>query len=253
MDTRVYLTGRVSLEVNGDLVIDEHHFRGRQARLVFAYLVCERRRPVPREELAEVVWPGETPPAWETALSALVSKLRSLLACTGVCPAYGSISRGSANYELHLPADTWVDLEAASSAIDEAEGALRAGDPRRAWGPANIAATIARRPFLPGSSSEWVDSQRRKLQRQTSRALDCLAKVWLSTGDADLAVEAATDAVALDNFRESSYRLLMQAHAAGGNRAEAVRVYHRLRGLLAEELGTDPSKDTEELYLELLS
>ena len=57
----------------------------------------------------------------------------------------------------------------------------------------------------------------------------------------------------LDSCRESSYQLLMRAHSATGNRAEAVRVYHRLRELLAEELGTDPSRETETLYLELLN
>ena len=57
----------------------------------------------------------------------------------------------------------------------------------------------------------------------------------------------------LDSCRESSYQLLMRAHSATGNRAEAVRVYHRLRELLTDELGTDPSKATETLYLELLN
>jgi len=59
--------------------------------------------------------------------------------------------------------------------------------------------------------------------------------------------------VALDAFREGSHQLLMQAHAANGNRAEAVKVYHRLRALLADELGTTPGADTEALYLELLA
>ena len=37
-----------------------------------------------------------------------------------------------------------------------------------------------------------------------------------------------------------------------GYRAEALRVYHRCRALLGEELGIDPSPETESLYLELL-
>ncbi len=199
-----------------------------------------------------MVWPRETPPAWETALAALVSGIRGLLARTPLSPDAASISSGFGQYQLRLPSDVWVDVEAAASAIDEAEGALRAGDPRHAFGPATVAAAIAKRPFLWGDDGEWVESQRGKLQRQLQRALECLSIVWLSSGEPQLAVEAATEAVALDSFRESSYRLLMQAHAAIGNRPAAVRVYHRLRELLAEELGTDPSAETEALYLELL-
>ena len=55
MNVRIYLTGRVGLEVDGELVVHERQFRGRQERVAFAYLVSERGRPVTREELAEVL------------------------------------------------------------------------------------------------------------------------------------------------------------------------------------------------------
>jgi Bacterial transcriptional activator domain len=44
----------------------------------------------------------------------------------------------------------------------------------------------------------------------------------------------------------------MQAHAAVGNRAEALRVYERCRSLLSEELGVPPSPQTEAVYLDIL-
>ena len=55
-----------------------------------------------------------------------------------------------------------------------------------------------------------------------------------------------------ERVRESSHRLLMQAHASAGNPAEAIQCYHRLRRSLADELGTDPSSETEALYIKLL-
>ena len=57
----------------------------------------------------------------------------------------------------------------------------------------------------------------------------------------------------LDPYRERSHRLLMQAHAGSGNRAAAPNAYHGLRLLLAEELGTEPSAETEAIYLNLLN
>src|SRR5262249_29881406 len=57
---RVSLLGRLLVD-SGGLVVDDDRFPGRQARLVFAYLVFEQARPVPRDELAEVIW-GEAPP-----------------------------------------------------------------------------------------------------------------------------------------------------------------------------------------------
>ena len=192
------------------------------------------------------------PPAWEVALSALVSRLRGFLARTPLRSQGAAISRGFGQYQLNLPVDTWVDLETAANAIDLAEGALRAGDANKAFGPATVAAIIAKRPFLSGDEGDRVEAQRRKLERLYLRSLECLSRIQLATGEPGIAIETSVEAIARDPFRESSYQLLMRAYEATGNRPEAVRVYHRLRGVLSEELGTDPSAETEALYLELL-
>ena len=44
----------------------------------------------------------------------------------------------------------------------------------------------------------------------------------------------------------------MKGAVATGNRANAVQAYHRLREFLADELGTEPSRETEALYLAAL-
>jgi len=247
---RIYLTGRIAVESGGEIVIRESQFRGRQDRLTFAYLVIERSRPVPREELAMLLWPEGAPAAWSTALSAVVSRLRSQSTAIGDGV---TITRGYGQHQFALPADVWVDVEAAAYAIDGAEGAIRAGNARNAFGPATVAATIARRPFLAGDESAWASREREKLARCRVRALECQAQVWLAGGEPALAVEAAQEALSVEPYRESAYRLLMRSHAQSGNPAEGVRTYQDLRGLLMSELGTDPSKETEAVYLELLT
>lgn len=122
---RIYLAGQVRIE-SGATLVEERQFPGRQGRLLFAYLVCERRRPVSRDALGEALWPGAQPSAWEVALSALVSKLRRLLQSLGLPVGSATISSHGGRYRLHLPIDTWVDVEAAVYALDEAEGLLRA-------------------------------------------------------------------------------------------------------------------------------
>jgi len=66
-------------------------------------------------------------------------------------------------------------------------------------------------------------------------------------------VETATEAVALDPFRERSHQLLMRAYVADGSRAKALDAYRDLRETLADELGADPSPDTEAVYRQLLA
>jgi two-component SAPR family response regulator len=125
MGIRVYVTGRVAVEVDGQVVIDERRFRGKQGRMLFAYLVCERSRPVAKEELASVLWPDEQSDAWEAALSALTSRLAAPLASEGLEDLGMSFSRQFGQYQLKRPSDGWVDIEAGNSALDRAEAVVR--------------------------------------------------------------------------------------------------------------------------------
>lgn len=131
---RIYLTGTVCLEYGG-VVVDERQLLALQGRLVLAYLVCERLRLITRDELGDALWSDTLPPAWEAALSALVSKLLHLLQSLGLPAAAASISGRSGRYQMQLPSSTWVDIETAAQALDEAEGSLRAGAIERAGGP----------------------------------------------------------------------------------------------------------------------
>jgi DNA-binding SARP family transcriptional activator len=247
---RVYLAGRVAIERAGTL-IESSRFPGQQGRVALAYLTLERGRPATRAELAEVLWRDRLPAAWESALSAIVSKLRSVIAGSaldGLVELQGA--RGC--YELRLPSGAWVDLEAAADAIHEAESAFKAGDPRSAYGPSAVAQHIARRPFLPGEQGPWIEGWRDRLRGILLRALETRAEVYLWNGEHALALQSAKEIVTMEPFREAGHRLVMRAHAAMGNTAEALQAYEQCRKRIARELGVDPSPATKATYEALL-
>jgi DNA-binding SARP family transcriptional activator len=248
MPLRIYLTGRVLVEDGGAILLDERRLMGRQGRLAFAHLACEHLRAVSRDELAEELWLGKAPPSWDRSLSALISKLRALL------PGFPGVALNGSfgHYQLSLPADVWIDVEAATSAIDRAESALRGEEPQEAWGWAQVAYQISRRAFLMGEEGPWVTLKRSELRDVLVRAHECLSEPSIWHKEPEYAVRHAREAVTLEPFRETSYQLLMRAHAAVGNRAEALRVYERCRSLLSEELGVPPSSQTEAVYLNVL-
>ncbi|MCH7624965.1 MAG: hypothetical protein IIC83_03480 [Chloroflexi bacterium] len=252
MSFKIYLTGSVTLELDGRVAVEERQFRGKQGRLVFAYLVCQRARAVSREELVDLLWPDGPAASWEIALSAVLSRIRHLISHDPLQDSGASLSRGSSQYQLRLPLDIWVDIEVGAGAIERAEIALKADDRQSVLGPATAAAAIARRPFLSGLSGRWVESQRDRLRRQLLRSLNVLSKTWLIEEQYVLAIEMATEAITIDPHRDASYQLLMNAHAAAGNRSEALKVYHKLREYLSSDLGTEPSPDTQDIYLRLL-
>jgi DNA-binding SARP family transcriptional activator len=247
---RIYLSGRMMLEAD-ELLFGPQDFPAQQGRAAFALLAGERDVPVARSTLAAAIWPGDPPPSWNTALSSIASKLRALLSQAGIDGA-AALGNSGGCYELRLPNGTWIDHEAAATSIHEAEAALKAGDPARAYGPSAIAHHIARRPFLPEAEGEWFEHRRQRLANTLVRALECRAKVYLWNHEHSLAVEAAHEIVALQPFRETGYQLLMQAYAAMGNAAEALRVYERCRVLIVEELGVGPSRETRAVHMDVL-
>jgi DNA-binding SARP family transcriptional activator len=240
----VYLMGEICL-VAGDATLRAGQLPGRQGRLATAFLVAERRRPVARDELADVLWPGTLPESFEVGLSAIVSKLRTALSRLGL--GRDALSAADGCYQLGLPPESWVDVDAAVEGVHMSEGALLAGRPADAYGPAVVAASILRRPFLPGLEGRWIDSRRDALRAAHVRALDCLANVHEWNGEPALALRAAQEAVDVEPYRESGYRRLMELHERAGNPAEALRVYARLSSVIARELGTAPGVETRRL------
>jgi DNA-binding SARP family transcriptional activator len=249
MPLRMFAAGRITVEA-GDVLV-ERHLGSRQARLAFAFLLAERNRAVSRDELAEVLWPNQLPRSWEAAVRGVVSKVRHFVEEAGL-PGGQTLTCAFGCYQLRLPPDTVVDLDLTASALEAAELAINEGDIDVACTQALVAHSLASQTFLPGEDGEWIDRCRAERRTQLLRALEILAEVWSQRGEVAQGVLVAEEAVALEPFKETAHRRLMQAHAAAGNRAEALRAYERCRRLLAEELGVDPSPETEAAYLELL-
>jgi len=227
----VQLCGRLVVLAGGRRV--EQDLPGRQGRLLLAYLALNRLRPVTRDEAVEALWPGGR----DGGLAPLLSKLRHVVALEGLRPRVD-----------------WVDVEAATDAIHRAESALAQSDPHRAWGPAQVAMFISGRTFLAGEDAPWIDDERRRLAGLHLRALETYATASLGVGGTELAAAVRTGRrlVELEPYRESGYRILMEALEREGNTAEALLVYERLRERLREDLGVGPSGPTQELHRRLL-
>jgi DNA-binding SARP family transcriptional activator len=241
---RIYLTGGLCL-TSPEGVVHAARFPRRQGRLAFAYLVSNRSRQTSRDELVDLLWPHEAPRAFDAALSALVSKLRAVLASAGL--GRHALTTADRCYQLHLPPNSWIDTEAAFEAVHASEAALRSGSYQMAYGPAVVACAILRRPFLPGDDGLWINQTRQSLLAARLRALDSLAEIHSRNQEPALALRAAEEAVALEPYRDAGYRRLMLIHRLAGNPAEALRAYERLRLLLATDLGMPPAAETQAL------
>ena len=241
---RIQICGPLAIERGGERV--DAHLPGRQGRLLFTYLVVNRHRQVPRDEVAEALWREPDPAAVDARLNPLLSKLRRVLGSDTV--------QGRTTLRLCLP-EAWVDLDAAAEAIHRAESSIAQQGWARAWGPALTALFVAERGILPGEDAPWVDQIRHQLTELHLRALECYAAAGLGLGGTELAgaLRAGRQLTRLAPLRESGYRYLMQALAAEGNLAEALDVYGQLSDCLRDQLGVSPSPASRQLYERLLA
>lgn len=232
--TRIQLCGKLVVDLEGERV--EGRLPGRQGRLLLAYLALNRNRTLTRSDLVDALWADGR----DGGLAPLLSKLRRVVRLDGL--------------RLALPGGAVIDVEAAAAAVHRAESAIAQSDPHRAWGPSQVALFVASRPLLPGDDAAFLDEVRRWLEEVRTRALEAYGQAGLGIGGSELAsaVRSGRELARREPYRESGYRLLMEALAAQGNPAEALRVFDELRVRLRSELGVPPSAQTQDLHLRLL-
>jgi SARP family transcriptional regulator, regulator of embCAB operon len=230
---KVQLCGRFVVELDSLRV--EHELPGRQGRVLLAYLVSNRLRTITRDELPGAVWAD----GHDGGLAPLLSKLRRIVPLDG----------------LHVDVEPLrVDVEDAVEAVHRAESALAQEQPHEAWGPSQVAMFVCGRPFLPGESGDWIEAERGRVAELHVRALEAYGRSTLGIGGTELtaAVRAGRTLVALEPYRESGHRLLMEAFEREGNSAQALLVYEALRSRLRDDLGISPSAETQSLHRRLL-
>jgi DNA-binding SARP family transcriptional activator len=241
---RIQMCGRYVVEVDGSRIEDT--LPGRRGRVLFAYLVLNRGRPLLRDELLMAGWGQNAHTDARNALTVLLSKLRHCLGSERL--------RGRTEVELLLPPVAFVDVEAALEGAHRAETCIAEGRWAQAWGPAGVAYHVATRPFLNGLEAPWIDGWRRRLEEVRLRGLECFAAAGLGLGGPALAQaeERARILTELAPYRETGHQVLIEALARRGNVAEALRAYERLRILLREELGIAPNPILQAVHRRLL-
>jgi SARP family transcriptional regulator, regulator of embCAB operon len=243
-ETRIQLCGRLVARLDGQRVEDS--LPGALGHVLFAYLVLNRLRRIDRDELLIAVYGEEATPDHGPRLSVLLSKVRRVLG--------PELLVGRAQVELLLPADAFVDVEAALEALHRAESHVANGEWAAAWGPSGVAYHVATRPLLRSHDRPWLDDWRRRLDDVRIRGLECFAAARLGLGGPTLpqAADCARQLIELAPFRETGHLILMEALERSGNVAEALRAYDRLRIMLRDELGVAPSPAVQTAHRRLL-
>ncbi len=96
-------------------------------------------------------------------------------------------------------------------------------------------------PATDATFEAWLLAERRRFAGAASGMLREAAVARLAVGDASSAVELATRLVALDEYDEEAQELLIRAHVAAGNEADARRYLAAVLERFRRDVGVEPS------------
>lgn len=234
--------GRLALVRDGQPV-PVSAFRRHAARELLA-LLCASRGPVHREFLLEALWPGTARARALSALHSSVYCLRRALSADGLrSPA---IVVDGELYDLELGPRCALDVEVFLAA---ARAGLTSGEPPQL---ARAEAAYGG-PFLPEwPYADWAQGRRVEVDDAHRRVVEAHAQRLAAAGVFEDAIDRYRLLIALEPEGERWHRGLMTTYACAGERALAVRQFHRCRDLLRERLGLEPCAATQALYRRLL-
>jgi len=217
---------------------------GGRLRALLTWLALDAGHRVSVESLFDLLWADEPPAA--NALQSLVSRLRRVLDDAEVVE---SVAGG---YRLQLDRDR-VDAHRFEALAKRGHEELRAGHPSAAAATLRDALALWRGQALADvSNSPYAGATMARLDALRLNAVEDRIAAELALGQhasvlADL--QLLCDA---DPMREGLRALQMRALYASGRQADALQVYEDTRKRLADQLGTDPMPDLQELHLAIL-
>lgn len=233
----------------GDESIDEKLSRRRNARTLLAMLAVNGHKEMPRDVLARVLWPGSDINTARKNFYTIWGYLRQVLTLPdGSCPYLNRRQYGCSLEKRHVKSDVVRLSELCRELL---------------FGPAErgnwlMLYTEINRDFagdlLPGETTNaLIVDARDKLKSHLVDALVSASGNVMETGQPQWGIYFAREAIEHDDTREDAYVALMRAQIASSQRTSAMMTYLRCQKVLADQLGIDPSPETEAIYEELLA
>jgi class 3 adenylate cyclase/DNA-binding SARP family transcriptional activator len=201
---------------------------------LLAYLACTAPRPQSREKLSALLWGSHFDAQAKQNLRQALFRLRKVLGHDAL-ESDGEV----------------VSLNAAAVLCDVGrfEVLVREGSRDSLDAAADLYRGRLIDDVMVGEEgwTEWLAGERERLLELALGAMMKLGEQELAAGRAEHALKAGQRAIALNNMREDAHRLIVQALAATGRKAEALRHYQDLVTLLKHELNTGPDAETRSL------
>lgn len=224
-----------------------------RSHALFVYLLLHRHDLQPRQHLAFQFWPDATDRQARTNLRLALHRLKQHLP-----KANQFIYADTNSIGWQTDASYTLDVEVFQSTIGQAKAAQHNHNDALLCDALKHATQLYRGDLLTHTSmpcidDDWLLLERERLRQQAIWAFETLVDLLTQTRDTQGAIAQAQALIRLDPLCESGYQRLMELHDRMGDRATALRIYHQCLEILRDQLGIDPSPETQRLYHRFLN
>ena len=219
---------------------------GHKPGQVLKYLVCERGRVVPLEELLEVFWPHAGRAGAANVRQAIHTLRDRLEPGRPKHRASGYVLARPGGYEL-APGRVVIDADDFEAQARTGLDALARGDGRAQAALAQAAAAYGGSFLVDEPYAEWALAERARLQELAVQVLRGLATLTAAAGDEDAAGEHLQRLAELEPLDMEAQRDLLALMLRRGRHSEALRRYELVRRRYRRTFGTDPALTLEGL------
>jgi DNA-binding SARP family transcriptional activator len=238
--------GPFELAIDGE-PLPMARFTRQKAIKALQYLVAHHGRPVSREALMEVLWPGADPRTSARNLRVILHDLRRALD-----PGFTGFERiRNAGETLILDGThLWVDAEEFVAAVREAETYAGGGRGDLALRSAARAFDLYRGDFLAGATitGGWAVICREQLRELFFSAARLSIEHHVRRGEFAAGIAVCWRGLELEPSREDLHYWLIRLFADAGRRDDALRQYRACRRVLRRDLGVAPGPEIEALH-----
>jgi DNA-binding SARP family transcriptional activator/tetratricopeptide (TPR) repeat protein len=222
-------------------------------RALLALLLLRANEVVSSDRLAEELWAGEPPPSARKLLTVYVSQLRKALVPAGEKGEASEVLLTRPGGYLLAPAPDGLDLHRFLALVEEARR-TRERDSAGAAEALRRALALWRGPPLAEFAYEpFAQAELGRLEELRLATLEERFDVELALGLHGALVPELQALVAEHPLRERLHGQLMLALYRSGRQAESLEVYRRLREVLVDELGIEPTAAIRELERSILA
>ena len=209
-------------------------------------LALDAGSPVRTDRLVEDLWGDDSVRTNRNTLQSKIAKLRRALGDPPV------VIGGDGGYTLTVdPID--VDAVSVLRHTTEATTLLSNGDHHGANELCAATLQMFRGDLLiSAGDGQWASPHRARLDAARVQLIETGCSARMNLGDTTDVIGDLEVAVTSYPYQESLWVLLITALYQAGRQADALETYHRVRHLLADELGLDPGPQLQQIERQIL-